>query len=197
MSDYTPVKPDYSDDADIKDINDNLDEIATAVATKVDTAGTGLTKSGTTLAITNTEVTAGSYGPSENKSPSFGGNFNVPYVTVNEQGQLTAASTKVITLPTVFDSGWQTPVPNCKYRKWGELVTVIVNTHDDMERVLFTLPSGYRPVSDLLVPNYKCDPTDQTHCYLKVASGGNVSIVPMTTSRNQYLAGCCVTFVCA
>lgn len=45
-------------------------------------------------------VTAGSYGPSSNASPAHGGSFSVPYVTFDNKGRATAASTKTITLPS-------------------------------------------------------------------------------------------------
>ena len=44
-------------------------------------------------------ATAGSYGPSANASPAFGGTFSVPYVTVDAKGRTTAISSKTITLP--------------------------------------------------------------------------------------------------
>ena len=54
------------------------------------TAGTGLTLSGTQFSITNTSVTANSYGSAS----------SVPTYTVNAQGQLTAASNTSIAIDT-------------------------------------------------------------------------------------------------
>lgn len=73
--------------------------LASDVSGKVDTAGTGLSKSGTTLSLKASGVTAGSYGPSANASPAHGKTFSVPYLTVDTYGRLTSCSTKTITLP--------------------------------------------------------------------------------------------------
>ena len=44
--------------------------LASDVSTKIDTAGTGLTKDGTTLSLA-TVVTAGSAGPTANATPAY------------------------------------------------------------------------------------------------------------------------------
>ena len=80
-------------------ITTNSKILASDVSGKVDTAGTGLSKSGTTLSLKASGVTAGSYGPSANASPAHGKTFSVPYLTVDTYGRLTACSTKTITLP--------------------------------------------------------------------------------------------------
>jgi hypothetical protein len=63
------------------------------------TAGTGLTLTGTQFSISNTAVTAGSYGSAS----------TVPTYTVNAQGQLTAASNTTISIPA---SAINTTIPN-------------------------------------------------------------------------------------
>lgn len=49
-------------------------------------------------------VTAGSYGPANNSSPSHGGTFTVPQITVDKQGRVTEAVTRTITLPSNKDT---------------------------------------------------------------------------------------------
>ena len=44
-------------------------------------------------------VSAASYGPSANATPSYGATFSVPYVTVNAQGHITAAVTRTVKIP--------------------------------------------------------------------------------------------------
>lgn len=46
-------------------------------------------------------VSAGSYGPAIDATPDYGATFNVPYVTIDNKGRITAASTKTIKIPDV------------------------------------------------------------------------------------------------
>lgn len=64
------------------------------------TAGTGLSLNGTSFSISNSGVTAGSYGPSQDSSVGFGDSVDVPYISVNSRGQITSADSRSITLPS-------------------------------------------------------------------------------------------------
>ena len=67
-----------------------------------DVTGSASSKAGWSVSTTlsNSGVSAGSYGPSSNSSPSHGSTFSVPYITVDAKGRVTSASTKSITLPS-------------------------------------------------------------------------------------------------
>lgn len=69
-------------------------------------SGGGLSLNGTAFSIANSGVTAGSYGPSANATPGYGNTFNVPYVTVDAKGRVTAASTKTVKIPA-SDNTWR------------------------------------------------------------------------------------------
>ena len=62
-------------------------------------SGGGLSLSSNAFSLANSGVTAGSYGPSANATPAYGATFNVPYITVDAKGRVTAASTKTVTIP--------------------------------------------------------------------------------------------------
>lgn len=66
-----------------------------------DVTGTTSSKAGWSVATTlaNSGVTAGSYGPSDNATPAYGATFNVPYITVDVKGRITAATTKTVKIP--------------------------------------------------------------------------------------------------
>lgn len=74
-------------------------------------AGTGLSLSGTTFNLTNTTVTAGTYGPSANVSGSNGTTINVPQITVDAQGRVTSVVNRVYTSVNT-DTNTDTKVTN-------------------------------------------------------------------------------------
>ena len=59
----------------------------------------GTAEASITATLANSGATAGSYGPTANATPAAGATFNVPYITVDAKGRVTAASTKTVTLP--------------------------------------------------------------------------------------------------
>lgn len=65
-------------------------------------AGTGLSISGTAISHSN-NGTAGSYGPTGNVTPGYGGNFQIPQITTNAQGHVTAITMRTVTLPSAQD----------------------------------------------------------------------------------------------
>ena len=65
-------------------------------------AGTGLSISGTAISHAN-NGTAGSYGPTGNATPGYGGTFQIPQITTNAQGHVTAITMRTVTLPSAQD----------------------------------------------------------------------------------------------
>lgn len=65
-------------------------------------AGTGLSISGTAISHSN-NGTAGSFGPAGNVTPGYGGTFQIPQITTNAQGHVTAITMRTVTLPSAQD----------------------------------------------------------------------------------------------
>lgn len=63
-------------------------------------SSSAITTSGTrTLSHANSGATEGSYGDSSAQTPTYGGTFKVPYVTVNATGHVTSISEHTVTIP--------------------------------------------------------------------------------------------------
>lgn len=91
------VKSDGTIEADPSTSNQNVTVAKIA-------GGTAITAnvSGSTITLNHDSVltsSTGSYGASSATAPGYSGSFNVPYVTVNAQGHVTAIENKAITLP--------------------------------------------------------------------------------------------------
>ena len=112
----------------------NIDAVSTAeLAIQVDNINTTITNSNTTLqsSINQTKtdleikfanadnitsgildanrlatsgVTAGTYGQSSDKNLSHGDTFDIPYITIDNKGRVTSASSNTITLPSSIDA---------------------------------------------------------------------------------------------
>lgn len=87
------------------------------------TDGGSITSSGT-LHLTKCNNNVGSFGPSSNVSPAHGGNFNVPYITVDKYGRVTSASTQTITLPSAGSSAG-TIYPMAAYAIYGNPSVIV------------------------------------------------------------------------
>lgn len=75
---------------------------AESVALTGDVTGSASSKAGWSVATTlsNSGVTADTYGSTSQQTPSHGGTFNVPYVTVDAKGRVTSAGTSTVKLPS-------------------------------------------------------------------------------------------------
>ena len=94
-------------------------------------------------------VTKGSYGPSTDVNVTNGGNFKVPYVSVDEAGHVTGASTKTITLPTTSD----TKVTQYNFTQNSDLRIILSNSATENEETATVNKSNnltYNPSTNIL-----------------------------------------------
>jgi hypothetical protein len=78
----------------------------TITYTKVNgTTGT-ITTQDTVYTHPNDGANTGSFGNSSNQTPGYGKTFNVPYITVNSKGHVTAISNKTVQIPA-SDNTWR------------------------------------------------------------------------------------------
>lgn len=97
ISDHTvkiPAKPTYS----ASDVGAATSAQGDKADSAIQSAGTGLSKSGTTLNHSNS-ITAGTASGSATKTLTFGGTFDIPSVTYDAQGHITGKSTTTMTMP--------------------------------------------------------------------------------------------------
>lgn len=94
-------------------------------------------------------VTKGSYGPSTDVNVTNGGNFKVPYISVDEAGHITGASTKTITLPTTSD----TKVTQYNFTQNSDLRVILSNSATGNEETATVNKSNnliYNPSTNIL-----------------------------------------------
>lgn len=94
-------------------------------------------------------VTKGSYGPSTDVNVTNGGNFKVPYVSIDEAGHITGASTKTITLPTTSD----TKVTQYNFTQNSDLRVILSNSATGNEETATVNKSNnltYNPSTNIL-----------------------------------------------
>ena len=91
-------------------------------------AGTGLSLSGTTFNLTNTTVSAGTYGPSANVSGSNGATIYVPQITVDAQGRITSVVNRTYTSVNT-DTNTDTKVTQGKSTSSGWRAVLLHNTY--------------------------------------------------------------------
>lgn len=112
-------------------ISANSKILASDVSGKIDTAGTGLTKSGTTLSLASLHSANGTIGSSSAQTLSYSGTFTIPYVTRDVYGRVSGGGTRTITMPAKPSGGTATAignvasaygstVSNCTYSKSGD-----------------------------------------------------------------------------
>lgn len=81
----------------ITDINAEFD-------TKIDSAGTGLSKDGTSLSLASLHSAIGSAGPTANATPAYGATFTVPQINYDTYGRVTGHNNYTVKIPAASAS---------------------------------------------------------------------------------------------
>ena len=85
-------------------------DITSALGSKIDTAGTGLSKSGTSLAPCSLHSAASTIGSSSAQTLAYSGTFTIPYVSYDEHGRVSGGGTRTLTMPSAPSGGTATAV---------------------------------------------------------------------------------------
>lgn len=76
-----------------------ISEINAEFDTKIDSAGTGLSKSGTSLSLAPLHSASGSAGPTANATPAYGATFTVPQINYDTYGRVTGYTNRTVKIP--------------------------------------------------------------------------------------------------
>ena len=89
-----------------------ISEINAEFDTKIDTAGAGLSKDGTSLALASLHSASGMAGPSANATPAYGATFTVPQINYDTYGRVTGHSNRTVKIPDAPSGGTATAISN-------------------------------------------------------------------------------------
>lgn len=111
-------------------------DITSALGSKIDTAGTGLSKSGTSLALASLHSAASTIGSSSAQTLAYSGTFTIPYVSYDKHGRVSGGGTRTITMPSAPSGGTATALSNFVVAKNGS------SSGGSISGIKFTFPSG-------------------------------------------------------
>ena len=80
-------------------ITANSKILASDVSGKIDSAGTGLSKSGTSLSLASLHSDVSTIGSSSAQTLAYSGTFTIPYITRDTYGRVSGGGTRTITMP--------------------------------------------------------------------------------------------------
>ena len=158
------------------------------------TIGDGTSNSGT-LYLTKTGVTANSYGPSTDATPSAGSTFTVPQLTVDKYGRVTAASDKTVTIPSA-QTITQDGLTGSTINRYGSCSTAAGTAAKTVSVTNGTVPTLNASAAGLKVTVKFDNANTANNPTLNVSSKGAKNIfhngAQITTGENRaLLAGVC------
>lgn len=186
-------------------LSNNINSVSTTATTGINeakasatsskpTAGTGIsvgtsTTTGTPVSLA-TYGTAGNYGSSSNQTPAFNSTFDIPYVSTDSYGRVTA-STKTVKIPALPSSAspkaYITETGSSEttwYRKWSDgWIEQGGSSTDFTDNVIYTFPVSFTASNYSLVALLQ--DTDG-HYMLAVRSKTNTGFTPCITWSTEH-----------
>lgn len=166
---------------------------AKSITLSGDVTGTSSSTGGWTISTTlsNTGVAAGSYGLASAVTPAFGASFNVPHITVDAKGRITAASTHTVKLPanpnvdtgatSVAFSGSGNALTGVSYDASNRTLTFTKATYNN-----YTLPSATNSVRGGVKIGYSQNGKNYP---VQLSNEQMFVNVPWTDNNTTYTAG--------